>query len=89
MREKGHPKSSFHFVTLKETIKEVALKSDKKTSQASDIPVEIVKENQDLLACFLLHNFNNVLSISEYPASLKYADIKPIFKKDDKTDKTT
>ena len=25
---------------------------------------------------------------SEYPASLKYADITPIFKKDDKTDKT-
>ena len=25
---------------------------------------------------------------SEYPASLKYADIRPIFKKDDKTDKT-
>ena len=28
------------------------------------------------------------MSCSEYPASLKYADITPIFKKDDKTDKT-
>ena len=80
MSEKGHPKSSFHFATLKETIKQVALKSNKRASEASDIPVEIVKENQDLVACFLLHNFNKV--------SLKYADIKPIFKEDDKTDKT-
>ena len=28
------------------------------------------------------------MSCSEYPASLKYANITPIFKKDDKTDKT-
>ena len=36
----------------------------------------------------MLHNFNNAFSCSEYPASLKYADNTPIFKKDDKTDKT-
>ena len=88
MREKGQPKFSFHFVTLEETLKEVALLSDKKASQASDIPVKIIKENRDLIAYFILHNFNNALSCSEYPASLKYADITPNFKKDDKTDKT-
>ena len=88
MREKGLPKFSFHLVTLDETFKEVALLSDKKASQASDIPVKIIKENRDLIAYFILHNFNNALSCSEYPASLKYADITPIFKKDDKTDQT-
>ena len=36
----------------------------------------------------ILHYFNNVLSRSKYPASLKYAGPAPIFKKDDKTDKT-
>ena len=88
MREKGQPEFSFHFVTLEETLKEVALLSDKKASQVSDIPVKIIKENRDLIAYFILHNFNNALSNSEYPASLKYADITPIFKKDDKTSKT-
>ena len=34
----------------------------------------------------MLHYFNNALSSSEYPASLKYLDITPIFKKDDKND---
>ena len=43
MREKGLPKFSFHLVTLEETFKEVALLSDKKASQASDIPVKINK----------------------------------------------
>ena len=88
MREKGLRKFSFQLVTLEETFKEVALLSDKKASQASDIPVKIIKENRDLIAYIILHNFNNTLSCSEYPASLKYADITPIFEKDDKTDKT-
>ena len=88
MREKGLPKFSFHFVTLEETLKKVALLSDKKASQASDILVKIVKENQDLIAYFVLHSFNNVLKSSECPASLKYADIMPIFKNDYKTDNT-
>ena len=34
IREKSHPKFSFHFVTFNETIKEVALLSDKKVSGA-------------------------------------------------------
>ena len=89
IREKGLPKFSFHLVTLEETFKEVALLSDKKASQASDIPVKIIKENRDLIAYFILHNFKNALTCSvQYPASLKYADITPIFKMDDKTDKT-
>ena len=57
IREKDLPKFSFHFVTLEEAIKEVALLSDKKTSQASDIPVKMIKENRDLIAYFILHNF--------------------------------
>ena len=40
----------------------------------------------------MMHNINNFnitsLPSSEYPASLKYADITPIFEKDDRTDKT-
>ena len=46
MREKGLPKFSLHFVTLEEILKEVALLSDKKASQASDIPVKIIKKKK-------------------------------------------
>ena len=34
----------------------------------------------------MLHDFSNTFASSEYPPSLKYVDITPIFKKDDKTD---
>ena len=44
MREKGLDKFSFYFVTLEEALKEVALLSNKKASQASDIPVKIIKK---------------------------------------------
>ena len=62
MKEKGQPKFSFHFVTLWETLKKVALLSDKKVFEASDIPVKIIKENRDLIAYLILHNFKNALS---------------------------
>ena len=62
MKEKGQPNFSFHFVTLGETLKEVALLSDKKVFEASDIPVEIIKEKRDLIAYLILHNFKNALS---------------------------
>ena len=48
MREKDQPKFSFYFVNSEETIKEVAVLSDKKASQASDISVKIIKENRDI-----------------------------------------
>ena len=43
MSEKGQPKSSFYFVTLEEIVNELAVLSDKKASQVSDIPVKIKK----------------------------------------------
>ena len=59
----------------------------KKPSQKSDIPVKIIKENVDIISYFLYHNFNNSLSCASFPTSMKYADVTPIHKKDEKTDK--
>ena len=53
----------------------------------NDIPVKVIKENKDIVAFFIHHNFNNSLSSSTFPTALKYADVKPVFKKDDKTNK--
>ena len=53
----------------------------------NDIPVKVIKENKDIVAFFIHHNFNNSLSSSIFSTALKYADIKPVSKKDDKTDK--
>ena len=41
-------------------------------------------ENVDVISYFLIYNFNNSLSC---PTFMKYADVTPIHKKDDETDK--
>ena len=48
MAEKDQPKFSFHFVTLEETLKGVALLSDKKASQASDGPVKMIEKKIEI-----------------------------------------
>ena len=53
----------------------------------NDILVKVIKENKDIVAFFIHHNFKNSLSSSTFPTALKYAEVKPVFKKDDKTDK--
>ena len=47
----------------------------------NDIPVKVIKENKDIVAFFIHHNFNNSLSSSTFPTSLKYADVEPFFSK--------
>ena len=88
MERIGCPSFAFEFVSLEETIKEVNKLSIKKASQTAVIPVKIVKENKDLISYVVYNNFNNALSSSQYPNGLKYADVTPLFKKDDKSDKS-
>ena len=84
MRERGQSKCSFHFITLEEFINELVVLNDKKLLKLKTF---LLNQGKSIYNCiFYIYDFNNSLSSSEYPASLKYADITPIFKKDDKTD---
>ena len=87
MEKLGKPTFNFKFTSHEETEKEVNNLKIKKASQKSDIPLKIIKENVDIISYFLYHDFNTSLSCTTYPTSMKYADIIPILKKDDKTDK--
>ena len=87
MRERGYPKLSFHFITLRETIKKVALLVIEKQRKVLKLQASS-GIFRNLSAYFMLHNFNNEVSISEFPVSVKCADVTPTFKKDDKIDKT-
>ena len=79
MEKLGKPTFNFKFTSHEETEKEVNNLKIKKASQKSDIPLKIIKENVDIISYFLYHN--------TFPTSMKYADVIPIHKKDDKTDK--
>ena len=72
-----NPNFCFEYTSIDQTL----------TSQVNDIPVKVIKENKDIIASFVYHNFNNSLSGSNFPTALKYTDVKPVLKKDDKTDK--
>ena len=79
---------SFSFISYDDKVKELNKLKSKKASQKTDIPIKIVKENVDIISHFLYHNFNNSLSCSTFPTGMKYADVTPIYQKDDETDKT-
>ena len=55
-------KFSFRFVSLNRILNGVNKLNPKKASQATDIPVKIIKESKDLVSFYIYHNFNNALS---------------------------
>ena len=59
-----------------------------KATQKCDIPTNILKKNYDNFLEFLFENFNSIILYSSlFQEQLKYADVKPIFKKDSRNDK--
>ena len=56
--------------------------------QDSDIPTKVIKDNIDIFTPILPQEFNKSLAIGKFPLSMKLANITPVFKKDDRTDKS-
>ena len=52
------------------------------------IPPKILKESIDILKVPLTQHFNSAVENKHFPDDLKFANITPLFKKDDSTDKT-
>ena len=88
MKNLGNSTFRFNFISHGDIVKELNKLKSKKASQKTDIPIKIVKENIGIISHFLYHSFNNSLSCSTFPTGMKYSDVTPIHKKDDKTDKT-
>ena len=59
-----------------------------KVCQKDDIPTKAIKMNEDIFACFIAKDFNNCVDEGVFPDDLKHADVTPIQKKKDKSDKT-
>ena len=60
-----------------------------KAIQQNDIPVKIIKANSDIFSEFIMHNFNEGISTARFPDILKSAEVKPVFNKKSRVDKTT
>ena len=82
-----NPKFSFNFISFEHTLDDINKLNPKKASQTTIIPAPMIKGDKDSIALFIYHNFNNSLSSSSFPTGLSYADVRPVFKKNDKTNK--
>ena len=82
---------SFHFQEIQaiEIEKELKNLDCSKDSHDSNTPTKIIKDNIDVLVSVLLTEFNESLKLRRFPHSMKSANITPVFKKNDQTDKTT
>ena len=59
-----------------------------KACQKDDIPTKVIKINKDIFAGFIAKNFSNCVDEGVFPDDLKHADVTPIHKKKNKSDKT-
>ena len=76
---------SFKFETQEKFSKLIQNLNCNKATQQYDIPIKILKENSEIFSYILCHNFNNSLLSKVFPNNLKKADIRPVFRKDEKS----
>ena len=76
--------SSFKYVDQDQVFKEIKKLDGKKANSKNDIPIKIMKKNFDIITYILYHNFINSLFDSEFLRKLNEADIKRVYKKEEK-----
>ena len=59
-----------------------------KSCQINDIPRKVIKINEDIFANFIMDHFNYCIAYGEFPDELKYDDVIPVHKKNEKCGKT-
>ena len=74
-------------VGLTDIKKEVAALDSKKACMSSSIPPKILKENNNVCCGPLMVIFNNSVSNSCFDSGLKCADVTPVHKAEETTDK--
>ena len=73
-------------ISKKDIEKEILNLNVAKASQVLDIPTKIIKKNSDIFSDILLKEFNKSLEICKFP-SLKIANVSPVYKKGNRSDK--
>ena len=84
---KNRANFSFNFVSKKDVLREIKMLDVSKAIQESDIPVKIIKANENFFAEAICFYFNKSLENGKFPNCLKLANITPVFKKGASTSK--
>ena len=73
-------------IGLEDICKEILAIDASKAAQSNDMPAKIIKNNSNIFSKFFQANLKNIIETSTFPEQLKYADVKPVFKKDSQTE---
>ena len=84
---KNRANFSFNFVSKEDVLTEIKMLDVSKAIQESDIPVKIIKVNENFFAEAICFYFNKSLENGKFPNCLKLANITPVFKKGASTPK--
>ena len=84
---KSRANFSFSFVSKEDVLTEIKMLDVSKTIQESDIPVKIIKANENFFAEAICFYFNKSLENGKFPNCLKLANITSVFKKGARTSK--
>ena len=57
MKNPGNFSFIFNFISHDNTVKELDKFKNQKASQKTDVPIKIVKDNEDFIYHFLYHNY--------------------------------
>ena len=66
----------------------MSIVNTKKACQDGDIPVKLIKMNEDIFSTLIFQTFSQSLVNCEFPQCLEQAELISVFKKDDKLDKS-
>ena len=78
---------SFEPASYNDILKEITILSISKACPKTTIPPKIIKDNCDLFSLKLYADFRVSIENARFPNNLKQADITPVHKKGDRTDK--
>ena len=67
--------------------KEILNLNSKKSTGPDSIPPKVLKHSVHIVKAPMTQLFNNMIKLNHFPSDLKYANVAPIFKKDDNTNK--
>ena len=78
--------AKFHFEDVSEWMinKKISSLDKRKPTTHNNIPTKILVENRDIISPFITNIYNESKSKSEFPSSLKLADITPAHKKNER-----
>ena len=75
---------NFHAISNEDMEKQLFYMITSKSFQVNNKPPKILKENRDIISDILSNDFNNSICKAKFLANLKYVDILPAFKKDNR-----